>query len=303
MDFVHRIDALRDVMKTEHLDAFIFSDSDGHHSLPMADHWKTVAFLSGFNGKDGLLVVTMSRASLWLDSHNFPMAQEQLDETSLVLMEDGGTGSPSISDWLGKELENANGAIVGIDGSVTSFAFISTLKEELRQQGGINLRINFDPLKVIWVDRPQIPVNKVEISLQPTGMEHVNSRIACIRSALRKMHVDGILMSDAQDIARIMNLHDAGGETQMLSEAYLLVSPDSAILYLCRQRLTPAIVAFLKTEAVEVDDYTNIQHGLRNYFAYNILMDPEETNALLPEFIHPRTKIIFDPSPISALKE
>lgn len=302
MDFIHRIDALRHVMKTEHLDAFIFSDSDGHHSLPVADHWKTVAFLSGFNGKSGLLVVTMSRVALWLDSHDFPMAQDQFCEASLILMEQGGAGSPSISDFLGKELENVNGAIVGIDGRVTSYAFVSRLTEHLRQRGGINLRINFDPLRVIWTDRPQIPVNNVRITLPLDGLASAKDKIASVTSALRKVHADGMLVSDARDIAWMLNLHDTAAQSRNLSDAYLLVSPDKVTLYVYRERLVPAVVSYLKNEEVEVDDDANIQEGLRSYFAYNILMDGEETNALLPQFMNPRTKVMFALSPIPTLR-
>ena len=302
MEIIQRIDALRHVMKTEHLDAFIFFDSDGHHSLPVADHWKAVEWLSGFKCGDGMAVITMSNAALWVHANEFTAAEKQLEDTPYLLMKQGDVDTPSVSDWLGKELEHVNGAIVGIDGKVTSYAFASRLTEDLRQRGGINLRINFDPLSVIWTDRPGVPMGKVEMSLPISGLVSAKSKAVSVRSALRQMHADGMLVSDARDIAWILNLHDTGAQSLIFSAAYLLVSPDKVTLYVYRERLVPAVVSYLKNEEVEVDDYTHIQEGLRNYFAYNILMDGEETNALLPKFMNPRTKVMFARSPISALK-
>jgi Xaa-Pro aminopeptidase len=51
---------------------------------------------------------------------------------------------------------------VGIDGMVNSTNSVRELIAELRKQGGITLRTNFNPLAQIWQNRPPIPVNPVE---------------------------------------------------------------------------------------------------------------------------------------------
>ena len=63
-----RIEALREVMKREHLAAFIFPSTDPHQGEYVPDHWKGREFISGFNGSAGTAVVTLTSAALWTDS-------------------------------------------------------------------------------------------------------------------------------------------------------------------------------------------------------------------------------------------
>lgn len=81
-----RLASLREVMKREHLAAFIFPSTDAHQSEYVADHWLGRAWISGFNGSAGTAVVTMNSAALWTDSRYFLAAEEQLSGTEFQLM-------------------------------------------------------------------------------------------------------------------------------------------------------------------------------------------------------------------------
>ena len=63
-----RIEDLREVMRREHLAAFIFPSTDPHQGEYIPDHWKGREWISGFNGSAGTAVVTMDSAALWTDS-------------------------------------------------------------------------------------------------------------------------------------------------------------------------------------------------------------------------------------------
>ncbi len=66
-----RLARLRELMKREHLSAFIFPSTDAHQSEYVADHWRGREWISGFNGSAGTAVVTMKSAALWTDSRYF----------------------------------------------------------------------------------------------------------------------------------------------------------------------------------------------------------------------------------------
>ena len=132
-------------MKREHLSAFIFPSTDAHQSEYVADHWLGRAWISGFNGSAGTAVVTMNSAALW--------AEEQLSGTEFQLMKLKIPGTPTIAEWLGKELADVASPEVGLDGMVNSYSMTSALISDLRKEGGITLRTNFDPLKEIWKNR------------------------------------------------------------------------------------------------------------------------------------------------------
>ena len=161
MNINQRLSDLREVMRREHLAAFIFPSTDPHQSEYVADHWKGREWISGFNGSAGTAVVTMSSAALWTDSRYFIAAEEQLRGTEFQLMKLKIAGTPTIAEWIGKEC--GPGTEVAVDGMVNSANSVKELIADLRQQGGITLRTNFDPLAQIWHQRPPIPENKVEI--------------------------------------------------------------------------------------------------------------------------------------------
>ena len=73
----NRIERLREVMRREHLSAFIFPSTDPHHSEYVPDRWRGREWISGFNGSAGTFVATLDKAALWTDSRYFLAAEEQ----------------------------------------------------------------------------------------------------------------------------------------------------------------------------------------------------------------------------------
>ena len=95
-----RLEALRDVMRSEHLSAFIFPSTDAHNSEYVAPHWQSREWISGFNGSAGTAVVTLTGAALWTDSRYFLAAEQQLAGTEYELMKLKVAGTPTASEWI-----------------------------------------------------------------------------------------------------------------------------------------------------------------------------------------------------------
>ena len=293
-----RIEALREVMKREHLAAFIFPSTDPHQGEYVPDHWKGREFISGFNGSAGTAVVTMTSAALWTDSRYFIAAEEQLRGTEFQLMKLKMPGTPTIAEWIGKEC--AAGAEVALDGWCSSVNAVKELIADLRQQGGITLRTNLDPLAQIWTDRPVIPEHVVEIfPLQYAG-ESCHEKIARIRKALREKHADGMLMSALDDIAWTLNLRGTDVHCNPVFVSYLLISSKHVTLYINKVKLTPEVETYLKAEGVGVAPYEAVAKGLKDYFEYNILLDPDEVNYTLYKQV--TREIVEVESPVKRMK-
>ena len=271
-----RLADLRELMQREHLAAFIFPSTDPHQGEYIPDHWKGREFISGFNGSAGTAVVTMTSAALWTDSRYFLAAEEQLAGTEFQLMKLKIEGTPTISEWLGKELKDTQSPEVGIDGMVNSASAAKALIAELRNEGGITLRTNFDPLAQIWKQRPPIPTNPVELYPLEYAGESTQEKITRIRKALRDRHADGMLMAALDDIAWTLNLRGTDVHCNPVFVSYLIISTKEVILYINKEKLTPEVSDYLKAEGIKVDDYTNVGQGLKDYFEYNILLDPDE---------------------------
>ena len=295
-----RLADLRELMQREHLAAFIFPSTDPHQGEYIPDHWKGREFISGFNGSAGTAVVTMTSAALWTDSRYFLAAEEQLAGTEFQLMKLKIEGTPTISEWLGKELKDTQSPEVGIDGMVNSASAAKALIAELRNEGGITLRTNFDPLAQIWKQRPPIPTNPVELYPLEYAGESTQEKITRIRKALRDRHADGMLMAALDDIAWTLNLRGTDVHCNPVFVSYLIISTKEVILYINKEKLTPEVSDYLKAEGIKVDDYTNVGQGLKDYFEYNILLDPDEVNYTLYKMV--KREIIEAESPVKRMK-
>ena len=296
-----RLEALREVMRREKLDAFIFPSTDPHNSEYVPDRWKGREWISGFNGSAGTAVVTMHSAALWTDSRYFIAAADQLSGTEFQLMKLKIEGTPTISEWLGSELREVSSAQVGVDGMCNSAANVEVLVSDLRREGGITVRTNLDPLDIVWTDRPQIPASKVEIQPVELVGETVASKLTRIRKALRDLHADGMLMSALDDVAWTLNLRGTDVHCTPVFVSYLLISTTSATLYINKEKLTPEVEAHLESQGVKMAGYDDVRKGIKEYAEYNILLDPNETNYTLSRLVDVQ-EVIRHKSPIPAMK-
>lgn len=295
-----RLAWLREELQREHLSAFIFPTTDPHNSEYTADHWKGREWISGFTGSAGTAVVTLKSAALWTDSRYFIQAAEQLKGTEFQLMKLKVAGTPTIAEWLGRELTDMSDKEIGVDGMLTSVSEMEQLKEELKRRGGITVRTNFDPLTRIWKDRPAIPQNQVEIQPLEFAGEETRSKLTRIRQALHEQHADGMLVSALDDIAWTLNLRGSDVHCNPVFVSYLLIASDQATLFINKEKVSGEVRQYLKEQGVEVADYAEVGKGLQDYFEYNILMDPDEVCYTL--FQEVTRNVVRGTSPIAAMK-
>ncbi|MFC2738584.1 MAG: aminopeptidase P family protein [Prevotella sp.] len=296
-----RLSNLREVMKREHLDAFVFPSTDPHNSEYVPDRWKGREWLSGFTGSAGTAVVTMHEAALWTDSRYFLAAEQQLAGTEFKLMRERVAGTPSIAEWLGNVLSDVDGAQVGIDGMVNTAADVEALIADLRHQGGITVRTNFDPLAIIWPNRPPVPAAKIEIHPLEYAGETTASKLSRIGTALRSLHADGMLVSALDDIAWTLNLRGSDVHCNPVFVSYLLISPKTVTLFVNDDKLTPPVKAYLSAQGVQTAPYDTIRDALRRYDEYNILLDPHETSYTLFRQVRVQ-EVVRAASPVPAMK-
>lgn len=296
-----RLARLRELMKREHLSAFIFPSTDAHQSEYVADHWRGREWISGFNGSAGTAVVTMKSAALWTDSRYFLAAEEQLEDTEYQLMRMKMEGTPTIAEWLGKELQDVQSPEVGLDGMVNSYNYVKDLSYSLRKLGGITLRTNLDPLEQIWENRPSLPANPVEIQPLEYAGETLASKVVRIRKSLRELHADGMLVSALDDIAWTLNLRGTDVHCNPVFVSYLLIESDKVSLFVDDNKLSPEVKQYLQDNQVSLYNYNKVEKCLESYSEYNILLDGDETSYYLWKTVKCQ-EIVAAASPIPAMK-
>lgn len=293
-----RLTVLRQVMKEQGIHAFIFPSSDPHNSEYVAEHWKGREWISGFNGSAGTAVVTLKHAALWTDSRYFIAAAEQLAGTEYLLMKDRLPDTPSISEWVAQELSDYESPVVGVDGTVNTYASLCELMNELNIATFVT---NLDPLATVWNDRPSIPKDKIVLHPLEYAGESTTSKINRIREYLQAHHADGLLITALDEIAWTLNLRGKDVHCNPVFVSYLLISQDSVTFFVNEEKLPDDVRNYLLDEAVSVEPYEAVLDKVKGYKGRRLLMDPTSVNYNLVTAVD-KTKRILGISPIPMMK-
>lgn len=300
-EIAERLSRLRELMRREHLSAFIFPSTDPHNSEYVPQHWEGRKWISGFTGSAGTAVVTLTSAAVWTDSRYFLAAADELSGTEYQLMKERMPGTPTIAQWLGQELADAPTTEVGVDGSCLSAEEVEALVAEFRENGGLTLRTNLDPLAEIWTSRPPIPTYKVFVHQQRYAGVSAHDKLSALRSQLALRHADGMLVCALDDIAWLLNLRGQDVHCTPVFVGYVLVSVDAVTLFVDKAKLTPEVEQYLANEGVGVAPYTAVTEALRHYNDYNLLLDPAEVNYTLWRAAALQ-RVVRAASPVPAMK-
>ena len=249
---IERVEALRKYLQKNGLNAFIFPSTDPHQGEYVPEHWMTRQWISGFDGSAGTAVVTLSDAALWTDSRYFIAAEEQLKGTPFQLMKDGLAETPSIAEWLCNQL--TEGEMVGIDGKVFTMAEIEEM-ESAFAKAGIKLRTDLDPAETLWTNRPPIPKNKVEIQPLEFAGESAESKIERVRQALREQKTEGLVISQLDEIAWLLNLRGSDVHCNPVFVSYVLLTQNDVTLFIDCEKLDETVQNYLKSIGVKVLPY------------------------------------------------
>ena len=258
-DIVKRVGILREYLQKNGLSAFIFPSTDPHQGEYVPEHWQTRQWISGFDGSAGTAVVTLTDTALWTDSRYFIAAAEQLNGTPFQLMKDGMAETPSITEWLTNQMANGqwpmvNDKIVGIDGEVYTKVEIEEMQSAFAK-AGIRLRTDLDPAETLWTDRPPIPKNKVEIQPLELAGEPAESKIERVRQSLAEQGEEGIVISQLDEIAWLLNLRGSDVHCNPVFVSYVLLTQNDVTLFIDSEKLDENVKQYLESINVKVRPY------------------------------------------------
>ena len=294
-----RLDMMRSYMSAHGLDAFIVVSSDPHSSEYVAECWKSREWLSGFDGSAGTVVVTAGEALLWTDSRYWLAAEKSLAGTGIGLMKDGAPETPSITAWLCENLKE--GDVVGVDGKVCSIAEVKAWIEEF-SSCGIKVDASTDPFAEIWEGRPQVPTGKAFMLPVEYSGESAASKISRLRAELERLGVDGMLVTMLDEIAWLTNLRGNDVEYNPVVVSYMIVTAETATLYVNKEKLTPEIESYLAGEGISIADYDSIWSALESYDKETLLMQPNRCNRAAVECMNNACYAVFKESPLAMMK-
>ena len=295
-----RLEAMRKVMESKQLDAFIIPSTDAHLSEYPPKYWESRKWISGFTGSAGTAAVTKDKAGVWTDSRYFIQGEVELKDTGFDLFKMGQPETPDMIAWIVDQV--GPGGTVGIDALVYAAADADMLKAILDDKG-IKLETTFDPFTKIWEDRIAIPKNKVfTLSDDVTG-ESVESKITRINKELEKVDADGIIIVTLDAVAWTFNLRGNDVDYNPVAVAYAYVSKEETVLFIDSDKLTDDIKSAYKKAGVTLAEYEEVFNYVSRLPQGNsVCITGSKINYKLKETIPAHCKIVDVPSPVDWMK-
>jgi Xaa-Pro aminopeptidase len=244
-------------MAAQHIDVYVHVNSDPHMSEYLPDHWKCIAWATGFTGEVATLVLTQDEAALWTDSRFFVQAEKQLEGTGVELMRLGMPQTVSVRDYIGMRQPQ----LVGYDGRVLSQAVAQQYFHGADGEPSLPYKSDVDLFEHAWTDRPALPKGPLELYPASYAGESTRQRLQRIEQQLAGAHKT-LLLTRLDDIAWAFNVRGTDIHCTPVCNAFALIDATEWSLYVDPAKVDDATRATLEAEGVCVHPYSAIYEGL-----------------------------------------
>ena len=277
-------------MAERDITAYIEPTADPHQSEYVADHYKTRAWISGFTGSAGIVVITKDKAILWTDGRYFIQAEKQIAGSGFELYKMNTPGYPTYVEWLKTSL--GNGDTLGFNGKVFSQASVEKLEEEFVGKD-IKFIDEIDLVGDIWESRPELPRSTTfSLDVKYVG-KSTNEKIEEVRNDMKVHDADYFLLSSLDDIAYLYNIRGNDVANNPVVISYALITLETAYIFVDKEKINSEVEVFLNENGVEVRSYEEIVGFIKELNAdSSLIMEKDKINRWLYNAIPDGIKII-----------
>ena len=199
-----RLQALRDVMARQGLDAFLVPTQDSYLSEYPPAWEKRLQWLTGFGGSAGTGVVLENQAALFTDGRYTLQATAQLDPAYYQVFNSATT---PLAEWLASQLDD--GSRIGIDLRLFSTQQMERMHEVYTRQKLKIRPLEENPIDDLWRDRPPVTLTPVSVQeLRYAGEPHREKR-ARVLAAMKRSGAEALLVTAPDSIAWLLNIRAA----------------------------------------------------------------------------------------------
>lgn len=293
-----RLAALREALARRALHGFIVPRTDAYQSeyVPPCD--ERLAWLTGFTGSAGTAIILPDRAALFVDGRYTVQACQQVDGAAYELVDVMETPP---ARWLEQALQKDQA--LGIDPWLHTLAELERLEKACAKAGARLVRVDGNPLDLIWTDRPPAPHAPVVLHPLARAGEDTPSKLDRLRDRLNAAGADILLLTDPHNIAWTFNIR--GGDvahTPVALARALLPREGKPQLFLARGKLSDEVRTALE-QVADVADPEAIDQALDRLKGQGVLLDPKQTPVRLADRLQAAgATIIRKDDPVTALK-
>ena len=295
-----KVAALRKLMRERRIDAYYVPSADPHQSEYLPENFKHRAWLSGFTGSMGELLVGVRKSGLWTDGRYFLQASQELKGSGIELMKMGEPGTPEMPAWVAKQLKK--GQSLGMDPSVVSVAVSESFEKALLPHGIKVKYLTPNLVGQIWANRPESSLAPMVNHPVKYAGESVESKLRRVRAAMKEAGTQFHVIGALDQVAWLLNIRAADIEYTPVVVSYAVVTQRGCNLYVDPRKVTKGAVAALKGKAL-IKDYEDIWSDLKalGKKKLKVWLDPATTNRRVLDCLR-GSYLHFAVSPITAMK-
>lgn len=294
-----RLLKLRALMEAHNIDVYYVPSSDFHDSEYVEDYFRCRAYVSGFTGSAGTLVVTKDFAGVWTDGRYFVQAKKELAGQDVELMKMGEEGVPTIDEFLAEHLPE--GGVLGMDGRVVNTGIGRGFKKIVDAKHAGFALMN-DLVGEIWDTRPELAAPTVWILKEEFAGESTASKIARLRAEMEDKGASLHVMSTLDDIAWLLNIRKETNDGNVLPTAHVIVTKDALRLFINDRNCSEEVKTYFAENGITVEEYNSIYAAVAELRGETILLEPDKVNFALSSGIHEDNKVIEAMNPTSLMK-
>lgn len=295
-----RIAALRAAIKRQGLDGFVIPRADRHQNEYVPANEERLAWLSGFTGSAGVLIVLADRAVLFTDGRYTLQAREQTDPAIFTLVNSAETTAAA---WIEQNL--SEGTKLGYDPWLHTAEGAERLAKACAKAGAVLVPVVESPVDTTWTDRPAPPFGPIVLHDPRFAGEHAEDKLKRIAAEIAKQRADALVISDPQNVAWTFNIRGSDVAHTPLPLAFATVPKNGRpALYVDGRKLSNSVRDRLSglADIREPDELTADLSKLGATQAAVLLDQATAADALAKLLEQAGGKVVRAGDPITALK-
>ena len=266
MAVAEHLEKLRRWLADQGLDGFWMPRTDEHGSEYLPRHAERVAWLTGFTGSAGVVVVLADEAAVFSDGRYTVQLADQLDPALYAGIDVVATPP---SAWLAERVRP--GMRIGYDPRLVRKAERDAMARRLSVKGAVLVPLAPNPIDALWADRPSRPAEQIRLHPDEHAGESTEAKTARMGEAVAQAGADELLITAPDSIAWLLNLRGADVPFNPLALGFAILSRDGEVrLFTDRDKLAGVSLG----NRVAVEPYEAFDAALDGLGGRRVLVDP-----------------------------
>ena len=293
-----KLKALRDLMKKNKIDVYCIPSSDPHQSEYVAERWQSRAWMSGFDGSAGSVMLTQKKACVFTDGRYDIQVEKQLKGSSIDFIITNFPNAKTPIQWMKEQFKKKIN--IGVDGKVISVATSRNIKKDLK-----DIAVEFkteDLVDKIWKDRPEIPCEKLFLQEKYTGTS-LSEKVSKIREKMSAQECNYFIESSLDNIAWTLNIRGNDIPYSPVVISHLIISDENVTYFVDKNKLTKATKEYFKVNKVTIKDYFDINTFVAKLKKNaNVMLDSGKISVDVFNSISKSAKVTEKANPVPLMK-